>query len=174
MVCVVFDVPYVEPFAHQDARGRFFKVFYGDVAGLARAYEVSEVFWSNSEPGVFRGMHFQRPPYETTKIVFVVAGLIRDFLLDLRVGSSTYGVVREFSLGPEKGAIVVPKGFAHGFLVVEQATVVYLQDQPFNLSSYGGVSPFSLGLVAPSDSLIISSTDREWPGIEVFESPFRV
>src|SRR4051812_37152915 len=109
----------ISPEPRQDARGSFVKVFQASVfhkAGIPTGF--TEEYYSTSRQGVVRGMHFQIPPKEHWKLVYCVHGKIVDVMLDLRMGSPTYGRSLETELDGESGkTVVLPPGVAHGFSV---------------------------------------------------------
>ena len=156
-----------------DERGSFTKVLSGSDP-LLGAFEGREMYWTQSVRGVLRGMHFQLPPEATSKLVFVVSGAIRDFVLDLRVGSPTEGQLAEVRLTAADGALLVPKGCAHAYEALEDNTIVcYAQDVPFNSPEcYGGISPDSAGIVPESPSSVVLPRDLELPTLDDFVSPF--
>jgi len=119
-------------------------------------------------------MHFQLPPEATSKLVFVVSGAIRDFVLDLRVGSPTERQLVEISLTAGDGGLLVPKGCAHAYEALEDETLVcYAQDVPFRLPEcYGGISLESVGIVPESPSSIVLPRDRQLLALDDFISPF--
>ena len=89
---------------------------------------------SRSSYGVLRGLHFQKPPFEQTKLVRVIDGEILDVAVDLRKNSPTYGKWESITLtGNNKKQFLIPKGFAHGFVVKSnEAIVSYKVDTPYN------------------------------------------
>src|SRR5689334_15792070 len=102
-----------------DKRGTFTKVFHEEIFSAAGiSMHVAEEYFTSSVKNVFRGMHFQVPPADHEKIVYCNIGNITDFVVDLRIGSPTYGEFDAFELDGEKPALVyIPKGLAHGFFV---------------------------------------------------------
>lgn len=156
-----------------DGRGDFTKVLSG-ADPVLDGFVGREVFWTRSAKGVLRGMHFQLPPEATSKLVFVVNGTIRDFVLDLRVGSPTEGNLVEVSLSPTDGALMVPKGCAHAYESLEDNTIVcYVQDVPFGTPEcYAGIRPDSAGIVPQSPKVIVAPRDSDLPRLEDFISPF--
>ncbi|MBL7005153.1 MAG: dTDP-4-dehydrorhamnose 3,5-epimerase [Gammaproteobacteria bacterium] len=113
----------------KDQRGSFVKTFNKDVFsenGLECNFK--ESFYSVSKKNVLRGMHFQLPPHDHAKLVYVVDGDILDVALDIRRESPTYGDFFSTRLSSENAkSLYVAKGFAHGFLTLStSATVVYL------------------------------------------------
>ena len=157
-----------------DERGAFTKVLSGDDPVLG-SFAGAELYWTRSRRGVLRGMHFQLPPHATRKLVYVVHGAIRDFVVDLRVGSPAERRLAEVSLSPETGALLVPAGCAHAYEVLEEGTVVcYAQDVPYDASeTYGGILCSSAGIVPRAVEPIVLDRDLAFPRLEAFESPFR-
>ena len=79
---------------------------------------------SKSSYGVLRGLHFQKPPFEQTKLVRVIQGEVLDVAVDLRKDSETYGKWESIILsGENKKQFLVPKGFAHGFIVISDTAI---------------------------------------------------
>lgn len=79
---------------------------------------------SKSNYGVLRGLHFQKPPFEQTKLVRVIEGKVLDVAVDIRPGSLTYGIHESVILsGENKKQFLIPKGFAHGFVVLSDKAV---------------------------------------------------
>ena len=157
-----------------DARGGFTKVFGAEVLATAGiSFDVQEVYWSRSHAGVVRGMHYQNPPTAVAKIVFTTQGRIRDLVLDLRVGSATYRQVAEFELTERSGAVVIPRGCAHGFEVLEgPAVTCYLQDGPFDPATDAGVRWDSAGIAWNAAEPVVSDRDRALPRLDTLDSPF--
>lgn len=107
------------------------------------------------------------------RIIFVTRGLARDFVVDLRGGSPTYGMVETRMLEPGGLALMVPAGCAHGFeALAEDTTMVYLQQGLYDPESDIGVNWSSLGLTIESDNPIVSDRDRGLPPLDEFASPF--
>ena len=96
---------------------------------------------SMSSFGVIRGLHYQLPPYEQSKLVRVVKGEIQDVAVDLRRDSTTYLKYVSVVLNDKnRKQLYIPKGFAHGFLVLSpEAIVNYKMDGYFNLETYKGI-----------------------------------
>jgi len=157
-----------------DLRGGFTKIFGAtalEAAGIT--FDVQETYWSRSSTGVIRGLHFQSPPAAVAKIVFATQGRIRDVVLDLRVGSPTYGTVWKLELGEKSGAVVVPRGCAHGFEVLDgPAITCYLQDGPFDPAADAGVRWDSASVEWKTTEPIVSARDSALPRFDTFVSPF--
>ena len=96
---------------------------------------------SSSNYGVLRGLHFQKPPFDQAKLVKVIKGEIQDIAVDIRPESKTYKKYISISLNDSnKKQLYIPKGFAHGFLVLSsEAIVSYKMDNYFNLESSSGI-----------------------------------
>lgn len=157
-----------------DERGAFTKVLSGDDP-LLGSFTGAELYWTRSKRGVLRGMHFQLPPHATRKLVFVVHGAIRDFIVDLRVDSPAERRLVEVELTPDAGGLLVPAGCAHAYEVLDEGTVVcYAQDVPYDASeTYGGILCSSAGIVPRAPEPIVLERDLAFPRLEDFVSPFR-
>ena len=96
---------------------------------------------SKSNKGVIRGLHFQAPPFEQTKLVRCVSGNILDVAVDIRTNSKTYGKSFSVELSSENNKqLLVPKGFAHGFQVLSETAIVnYKVDNFYNPKSDSGI-----------------------------------
>jgi dTDP-4-dehydrorhamnose 3,5-epimerase len=156
-----------------DQRGSFTKVLSGD-DDLLGGFVGRELYWTRSARGVVRGLHFQLPPDATQKLVYVVAGAVRDFVVDLRVGSPMERELFEIRLDPSVGGLLVPAGCAHAYEALEEETVVcYAQDVPFDdAGNYAGIRADSAGIVPVAGDPIIMPRDLEFPRLEEFVSPF--
>ena len=120
----------LEPRIFEDSRGKFIKTFTNDFFqenGLD--IDIKETYYSISHKDVIRGMHFQTPPYEHIKLVYVPAGKIMDVVLDIRKNSPTFGGFFSCELSSDNGKVlIIPKGLAHGFKSLEDNTnVTYMQ-----------------------------------------------
>ena len=127
------DIILCEPIVHKDNRGYFTEFFRKDKLEKYLGYKINfcQANESKSSYGVLRGLHYQINPYAQTKLVKVVSGKILDVVVDLRKDSSTFGKHISVELSAEnKKSLFIPKGFAHGFLVLsEYATVNYKLDK---------------------------------------------
>jgi len=159
---------------HTDRRGSFTKPFSPDVLrALGSEFHVAEVYWSGSATGTIRGMHLQAPPHALRKLVFVVAGRIRDVVVDVRRGSPTYGQIATWDLEPSGRAVLVPSGCAHGFEVLEgPAAMCYVQDGGFDAETDGGVRWDSVGAPWTTAAPLVSDRDAALPRLDEYESPF--
>ena len=136
------DLLVYEPKVHHDNRGYFFESYTEKVfkdAGLDLTFVQDNQ--ARSTYGVLRGLHYQQEPYAQTKLVRVLEGKILDVAVDIRKGSPTYGQSFAIELTAEnKLQLLVPKGFAHGYLVLSPtAEVMYKVDNLYNKASEGGI-----------------------------------
>ena len=127
------DVILAEPQIFEDARGFFYEAYRKDLLAQEGIREefVQDNF-SRSSKGVLRGLHFQEPPRAQAKLVQVLRGRVFDVAVDLRKGSKTFGKHVTATLsGENKNMIYIPKGFAHGFLVLEDDTEFFYKASDF-------------------------------------------
>lgn len=166
----------VQPRVFEDSRGSFVKVFNKDLFNsLGLETNFCEEYYSHSSKGVIRGLHFQTPPADHVKVVYCVQGTVFDVVLDLRVGSPTYGQSATFQLSAERGNFLyIPKGLAHGFCVTSnRATLVYKVSSGYSPAHDQGVLWSSLDIKWPCSKPIVSSRDSSFQPVSMFESPFR-
>ena len=120
------DVIIIEPTVHGDHRGYFVETFRADKLEAFLGYKLNfgQDNESKSSKGVLRGLHYQLPPFAQTKLVRVISGRVLDVAVDIRKNSPTFGqyVAVELS-GENKKQLLVPRGFAHGFVVLEDNTI---------------------------------------------------
>jgi dTDP-4-dehydrorhamnose 3,5-epimerase len=171
-------VKILRPYVFEDARGNFVKPFHeGQLATHGISMELKEEFFSTSQAGVLRGMHFQLPPHAHQKLVYCITGHVLDVLLDLRVDSPTFGESASFELSAVNRHIVhIPIGFAHGFLSIEEnSCLVYKTDAVHAPAADAGILWSSFGFEWPTNETdpIISGRDLDHPHFADYESPFR-
>jgi dTDP-4-dehydrorhamnose 3,5-epimerase len=121
---------HIDPELHEDERGFFGRVFCVEefqTYGLeTRLVQCSISF--NRQKGTLRGMHFQAPPFEETRLVRCTMGMVYDVMLDLRPGSSTFKQWQGIELSADNRRMVfIPRGFAHGFLTLTDNTEIFYQ-----------------------------------------------
>ena len=139
------DVLLIKPDLHEDERGYFYEVFnereFNEKTGNKYNFHTLQENESKSKAGVFRGLHFQNPPYEQAKLVRVLKGHVVDFAVDIRKDSPTFGKAVFADLTEEnKYQFFVPRGFAHGFYVYsEEAVFEYKCDNYYNKESEDGI-----------------------------------
>ena len=124
----------IEPRLFKDARGYFFESFsqreFDEKVAPIRFVQDNE---SMSSRGVMRGLHFQRPPYTQSKLVRCVKGRVLDVAVDIRKSSPTFGKYVAVELSEDnKRQLFIPRGFAHGFLVLsDEAVFTYKVDHVY-------------------------------------------
>lgn len=161
------------PFA--DRRGGFLKPFneaFFQENGLATDFK--EFYYSVNRKDVIRGMHFQTPPCDHAKLVYVSRGRILDVVVDIRRSSPSYGHFFEAELNAEDGCcLYIPSGFAHGFCSLEDDSVVnYAQTSCYDSQHDCGISYRSFGFPWPVSDPILSDRDLGFPDLKDFDSPF--
>ena len=158
-----------------DSRGAFVKVFQRSVFSNYRLdLGVAEMFFSRSNRGVIRGMHFQAPPRHQTKLVTCVSGTVLDVIVDLRADGPTYGQTEAFELDASKGrALYIPEGFAHGFATLtEEAVMLYATSAEHDPAYDTGVRWDSIDFEWPFQQPAVSDRDRSFIALAEFQSPF--
>lgn len=164
----------IDPVLHHDKRGFFYEWFntksFEKETGII--FKPVQFNYSKSTRGVLRGMHFQLPPHAQTKLVTVTKGEIQDVIVDLRQGSPTFGKHFSIILSEEKkNQLYVPKGFAHGFLVLsDEAEIFYAIDEFYAPDYEGGIchNDSSLGIKwkLEQSKIIISDRDKTYSAFE--------
>lgn len=122
----ILDVVICEPTVHGDHRGYFVETFRADKLEEFLGYKINfcQDNESKSSYGVLRGLHYQLAPHAQTKLVRVIKGKVLDVAVDIRKGSPTFGQHVAVELSAEnKRQLLVPRGFAHGFVVLEDDTI---------------------------------------------------
>ncbi len=129
------------PEIYEDDRGFFYESY--NKKKINKNFNISFVQDNESKSikGVIRGLHFQIPPFEQTKLVRCVSGKILDVVVDLRKNSKTYGKFFSVELSSKNNKqLLVPKGFAHGFQVLSEAAIVnYKVDNYYNPKADSGI-----------------------------------
>ena len=166
----ISGVRILEPKVFGDARGYFFESWNQTMfkaAGITNGWVQDNE--SQSCFGVLRGLHYQAAPYTQAKIVRAVLGSVLDVVVDIRKGSPTYGKHVSVELSSEnKRMLYIPRGFAHGFVVLsEKAVFAYKDDNIYMPSSERGImfNDPDLGIdwrIAP-EKIILSEKDRKHP-----------
>ena len=133
------DLLIIEPQLFKDERGFFYESYNKNNLDINIVFVQDNE--SKSYKGVIRGLHFQAPPFEQTKLVRCVSGNILDVAVDLRTNSKTYGKSFSIELSSENNKqLFVPKGFAHGFQVLSETAIVnYKVDNFYNPKSDSGI-----------------------------------
>lgn len=167
----------IEPKVFGDERGYFMETYSAadfEEAGLK--YNFVQDNQSSSRQGVLRGLHFQKE-HPQAKLVRVLSGEVFDVAVDLREGSPTYGKwVGELLSEENKKQLMIPRGFAHGFLVVsETAEFAYKCDEFYHPEDEGGVMYDSCGIEWPEveGELILSEKDLKHPKLADLDFKFK-
>ena len=181
------DLCVIEPAVHGDSRGYFMETYNANdmkEAGLDILFVQDNQ--SMSTKGVLRGLHFQKK-YPQTKLVRVIKGTVFDVAVDLRSGSPTYGKYHgELLTDENKKQFLIPRGFAHGFLVLsDTAEFCYKCDDFYHANDEGGMAwndpeigiawpklegeyngtADSKGYMVDGVALNLSDKDKKWLGI---------
>nr|WP_240352603.1 dTDP-4-dehydrorhamnose 3,5-epimerase [Pectobacterium versatile] len=154
----------------KDERGFFVKTYHAPTF-IENSLEnnFTESFYSTSHKGVLRGMHFQLPPYDHTKLVYCASGEILDVVVDIRIGSKTFGNYFSTILSAEKAnALYIGRGYAHGFLTLsESATMVYMTSTVHAPDYDAGIRWDSFGFDWGIDKPIISTRDLSFNPLNI-------
>jgi dTDP-4-dehydrorhamnose 3,5-epimerase len=159
----------------KDNRGEFIKVFNHDFfANNNLETKLLESYYSISAKNVIRGMHFQIPPYDHNKMVYVNNGSILDVVLDIRNESKTYGETFSVKIDTNNPVLLyIPKGCAHGFLSLEDNTMVtYMQSSCYNGQCDMGIHYNSFGFDWGVNNPVMSERDKLFEPFPTFKSPF--
>ena len=170
----------IEPKVFGDERGYFLESFNAKEFAEKTGVDVTFVQdnESKSKYGVLRGMHFQLPPYTQSKLVRVVKGKVLDVVVDIRKGSPTYGKYEMCELTEENHRqFFVPKGMAHGFVVLsEEAIFQYKCDEFYHPEVEGAIAwndpDIAINWPVPTKDVLLSEKDKRHPFIKNFNSPF--
>lgn len=165
----------IDNFNAADDRGLFVKSFSKNTFKENNLdFEIRESYYSISNKNVIRGMHFQLPPYDHEKLVYVPKGSILDVVVDLRKKSKTYKKFISVTLsGENKKSIFIPKGLAHGFKSLENDTItVYNVATEYNSKADMGVRFDSFGFNWDTEEPILSQRDKAFDFFYEFKTPF--
>lgn len=160
------DVILIEPIVRGDNRGYFMETFLLDkfLKEVTNTTFVQENE-SCSSYGVLRGLHYQLPPHAQAKLVRVVKGKIYDVAVDIRKDSPTFGKYVGFELsGENKRQLFIPRGFAHGFVTLEDNTIVQYKTDNYYAPSYEGSILWkdeSLKIIWPIDENKINLSEKD-------------
>jgi dTDP-4-dehydrorhamnose 3,5-epimerase len=137
------DVVIIEPKVWADSRGYFFESYRHDLF----QQHIGSVDWvqdneSFSTYGTLRGLHYQLPPHAQSKLVRVIQGKVLDVAVDIRQSSATFGQYVAVELSSDnKRQLLIPRGFAHGFVVLsETAVFAYKVDNYYNKACDRGIA----------------------------------
>ena len=166
----------IEPKVIGDGRGYFLESYRDDLFSRnIRSIQFVQDNESRSTSGVLRGLHYQLPPFAQSKLVRVIEGAVLDVAVDIRSGSATFGRYVAVELSAEnKKQLFIPRGFAHGFVVLSEAAIFsYKVDNYYSREDDRGIrwNDPSLGIdwrLSERD-LILSEKDRNAPLISEAE-----
>jgi dTDP-4-dehydrorhamnose 3,5-epimerase len=159
-----------------DNRGWFTKTFHEEMfRSLSPDFTIAEEYFSLSTRGVFRGLHFQVPPRAIDKLIFCPVGSVKDFVVDIRQGSPSYGEWIGFELNEETPkAIFVPRGTAHGFYSTSDRTIIQCKSSGiFDGPSDKAISYKSFSLAKELNDPVLSEKDLHAPLFNDFQNPFQ-
>jgi len=162
------DVVICEPKVHGDERGYFVETFRADKLEEFLGYKINfcQDNESKSSRGVLRGLHYQLSPAAQTKLVRVIQGKVLDIAVDIRKGSPTFGKHVAVALTAEnKRQLLVPRGFAHGFVVLEDDTIfAYKVDNYYSPENDRGIlfsdEALNINWQVPQSELNLSAKDK--------------
>ena len=174
------DVVICEPTVHGDERGYFVETFRADKLEAFLGFKINfcQDNESKSSRGVLRGLHYQLAPFAQTKLVRVIQGSVLDVAVDIRKGSPTFGKHVAVELSAEnKRQLLVPRGFAHAFVVLEDDTVfAYKVDNYYSPECDRGISysDEKLGIKwsIPLEELKLSKKDTKQPKLHETDDIF--
>lgn len=170
------DIPgvvIIEPKVFGDERGYFFESWsQKEFDEKVRPIKFVQDNESKSHYGVLRGLHFQKGKYAQSKLVRVVKGRVLDVAVDIRRGSPTFGKHVKVELSEENHRqFFIPRGFAHGFLVLsEEAIFQYKCDNQYAPQEEGAVSwddrDIGIEWGIPKERIILSNKDQSHPSLK--------
>ena len=178
------DLVIIEPIVHGDSRGYFVETFRQDKLEEFLGFKINfcQDNESKSSKGVLRGLHYQLTPFAQTKLVRVIQGRVLDIAVDIRKNSPTFGQHIAVELSAEnKRQLLVPRGFAHGFVVLEDDTVfAYKVDNYYSPQCDRGIAfddkNLNIDWILNHDELNLSVKDTKQPKLfdikddkEIFE-----
>ncbi len=175
------EVILIEPKVHGDSRGYFVETFRQDSFEAALGYSVNFIQdnESKSSKGVLRGLHFQTPPYAQSKLVRVIEGEVLDVAVDIRQDSPTFGQHVAVKLsGTNKHQLFIPRGFAHGFLVLsDTATFAYKVDNYYAPDCDRGLAyndpDLAIDWLLTAQQLQLSAKDTRQPSFKSLTPVFQ-
>lgn len=168
----------IQPRVHKDHRGFFVETFRNDIFAQHGLPEFVQDNHARSEQqGVVRGLHFQMPPAAQGKLVWVTRGAVLDVVVDIRIGSPTFGQHFSIELSADNFTrLYVPRGFAHGYMTLQAGTEFqYKVDALYSPEHDKGIlwNDPALGIAWPDIPPILSEKDTGLPKLADLESPFR-
>ena len=164
-------------FVAQDERGTFVKTFNKqNFENVGLHFDIRESYFSLSHKNAIRGMHFQLPPNDHEKLVYVPMGSILDVVVDLRKKSLSYKQFISIELSAaNRKSIFIPKGLAHGFKSMEENTITgYNVTTEYDSKSDQGIHFDSFGFDWQTNEVLLSTRDKEFMTLDRFceNNPF--
>jgi dTDP-4-dehydrorhamnose 3,5-epimerase len=173
------DLLIIEPQIFGDSRGYFFESYNNSkFSENGLNFKFIQDNEAKSKKGVLRGLHFQTPPFAQTKLIRAIEGEILDVVVDLRSSSKTFGKSLSFKLSEtNKRQLLVPKGFAHGYIVLsEEAIVSYKVDEVYKPDFESGIiwndENLNIDWILDESEIELSVKDTVLPKFNSFKSPF--
>ena len=173
------DLIILEPTVFEDERGYFLESYnqkkFEQIVGKVSFVQDNE---SKSMRGVLRGLHFQKPPFDQAKLVRCIKGKVLDVAVDIRNGSKTYGQYVAVELSDEnKKQLFVPRGFAHGFLVLSDSAIFsYKVDNIYAPNFDSGIfwndPKLNISWDVNESEILVSEKDSKLSLFSDFQSPF--
>ena len=150
-----------------DNRGYFYESFKDEdfKSQIGRNFVIKQTNTSSSSKGSVRGIHYALVPPSQAKLVQCQRGSIKDYVIDIRVGSPTFGQFEEIELNENSAsAVFIEEGLAHTFVALENQTVVtYYVTEKYNPDREKGINPFdkTLNVKWPEIELVLSEKDKQ-------------
>jgi dTDP-4-dehydrorhamnose 3,5-epimerase len=167
----ISDLILLESFFQSDERGDFIKTYNKDLfESRSINFSIEESYISSSKKNTLRGMHYQKEPYGHKKLVYCSHGKALDVCVDLRKSSKNYGCIESFILVPDDRCVLIPKGVAHGFLALEDETIMnYYTSSVYNQNADSGILWSSIDFDWPITNPIISERDLNHPQFGAYD-----
>ena len=169
----------IQPNIIEDERGHFLESFnqkeFNQIFHQINFVQDNE---SKSYKGVLRGLHFQKPPFSQAKLVRCIEGKVLDVAVDIRKGSPTFGHYHSIILsGTNKKQLYIPRGFAHGYLVLSDfAIFCYKVDNFYSPEHEGGIiwddKDLNIEWGVEKKDLLVSLKDLKLPSLSKIDTPF--
>ena len=173
------EVLIIEPTVFGDARGYFLESYnkkaFEENIGSVNFVQDNE---SKSSKGVLRGLHFQKPPFDQAKLVRCIEGEVLDVAVDIRKNSPTFGShISVILSGDNKRQVFIPRGFAHGFVVLSESAIFsYKVDNGYAPEYEAGIhwndNKLNIHWGIDHKEVVVSERDSKLPKFSEFQSPF--
>tara|TARA_Y100001954_G_scaffold236219_1_gene296061 strand:- start:58 stop:606 length:549 start_codon:yes stop_codon:yes gene_type:complete len=175
----ILDLKLIQPKFFKDNRGCFSEIFNKkDFENIIHKINFVQINSVKSHKGVLRGLHFQNPPYDQSKLVSCITGEVMDVVVDLRSNSPTYGQFESIILSEKnKLQLFIPKGFAHGYITLSaKAIFLYAVDNFYEQKHENGIfwndKTLNIDWILDKSEIIVSKKDqKQLPFSKIF-NPF--